>query len=280
VLVTYLVALGLLERGGDGRLLPTPSASDLLRSGSPTNLGPYFASLRERPACGELLRVLRTGEPAAWASAPRDDDWAGRLDDSEFARRITAAMDARGAVLAPALASVLADLPCTGALDVGGGSGVYARALVAARAELRAAVLERPPVDAAARTILRDHGEERVEVITGDMFTEPLPTGFDLHLFSHVLHDWDERRVRRLLAASYAALSPGGWLVDHDTHINGDKSGPLPVAEYSVLLMHSTPGKCWSTGELGAMLAETGFKLHDHRPTVADRAALIARKPH
>jgi SAM-dependent methyltransferase len=280
VLVTYLVALGLLERDREGRLLPTPSASGLLRSGSPTNLGPYFASLRERPACGELLRVLRTGEPEAWASAGRDDDWAGRLDDPEFARRITAAMDARGAVLAPALASVLADLPCTGALDVGGGSGVYARALVAARDELRAAVLERPPVDAAARTILRDHGEERVDVITGDMFTEPLPTGFDLHLFSHVLHDWDEHRVRRLLAASYAALCPGGWLVDHDAHINADKSGPLPVAEYSVLVMHSTSGKCWSTGELGAMLAETGFTVHDHRPTVADRAALIARKPH
>jgi 3-hydroxy-5-methyl-1-naphthoate 3-O-methyltransferase len=96
----------------------------------------------------------------------------------------------------------------------------------------------------------------------------------------HVLHDWDESRVRRLLAASYAALSPGGWLVDHDAPINGDKSGPLPVAEYSDLVMHSTPGKCWSTGELGAMLAEIGFKLHDHGPTVADRAALIARKPH
>jgi hypothetical protein len=52
------------------------------------------------------------------------------------------------------------------------------------------------------------------------------------------------------------------------------------VAAYSVLVMHSTPGKCWSTGELGAMLAETGFTVHDHRPTVADRAALIARKPH
>jgi 3-hydroxy-5-methyl-1-naphthoate 3-O-methyltransferase len=94
------------------------------------------------------------------------------------------------------------------------------------------------------------------------------------------LLDWEESRVGRLLAASHAALPPGGWLVDHDIHINADKSGPLPVAEYSVLVMHSTPGKCWSTGELGAMLAETGFTVHDHRPTVADRAALIARKPY
>jgi hypothetical protein len=279
VLVTYLVALGLLERGAGG-LAATPAAARLLCSSSPTDLGPYFASLRERPTCGELMHVLRTGEPAAWASAGRDDDWAGRLDEPEFASRITAAMEARGAVLAPGLAAALANLRYTRALDIGGGSGVYARALVEDRDGLRAAVLERPPVDGAARAVLRDLGEDRVEVITGDMFAPPFPAGFDLHLFSHVLHDWDEDRVRQLLGASYAALPPGGWLVDHDTHVNAEKSGPLPVAEYSVLLMHSTHGKCWSTGELGAMLEETGFTVHDHRPTIADRAALIARKPH
>jgi O-methyltransferase domain len=279
VLVTYLVALGMLERTGDGRLTATSTAAGFLCPGSPTDLGAYFASLRERPACSELLGVLRTGEPASWASAGRDDDWAGRLDDPRFARRITAAMDARGSALAPALAGALADLPFASALDIGGGSGVYVRALLEQRGGLVAAVLERPPVDDAARTILRDLGEDRVGVITGDMFAEPLPSGFDLHLFSHVLHDWDEAEVRQLLAASFVALEPGGWLVDHDAHINMEKSGPLPVAEYSVLLMHSTHGKCWSVSELAAMSIDTGFAVHDHRETAADRAALIARKP-
>jgi SAM-dependent methyltransferase len=279
VLVTYLVALGLLSRGAGGVLEVTPAARGLLTAGSPTDLRPYFASLRERPACAELLGVLRSGEPAAWASAASENDWAGRLDDPAFARRITAAMDARGAVLAPALARVVGDLGFESALDVGGGSGVYVRALIGGGDGLRAAVLERAPVDDAARTILRDLGEHRVEVITGDMFAGELPAGFDLHLFSHVFHDWDEPRVRRLIAASYAALPPGGWLVDHDAHVDADKSGPLPVAEYSVLLMHSTYGKCWSVGELAAMLEEAGFTMVDHRPTAADRSALIARKP-
>jgi hypothetical protein len=43
--------------------------------------------------------------------------------------------------------------------------------------------------------------------------------------------------------------------------------------------MHSTHGKCWSTTELGAMLADTGFVGHEHQATAADRAALIACKP-
>ena len=31
---------------------------------------------------------------------------------------------------------------------------------------------------------------DRIDVVTGDMFTDPLPSGFDAHLYSHVLHDW------------------------------------------------------------------------------------------
>jgi hypothetical protein len=43
--------------------------------------------------------------------------------------------------------------------------------------------------------------------------------------------------------------------------------------------MHSTHGKCWSVAELGAMLTDAGLTVHDRRPTIADRAVLIARKP-
>lgn len=107
----------------------------------------------------------------------------------------------------------------------------------------------------------------------------PLPGGFDLHLYSPVLHDWGEDRVQALLTASLAALPSGGWLVDHDVHANEDRTGPRPAAGYSVLLMHSTPGKCWSTGELGEMLRGCGFEVRGARPTAGDRSAVIARKP-
>lgn len=111
------------------------------------------------------------------------------------------------------------------------------------------------------------------------MFTEPIPGGFDVHLFSQVLHDWDRPRVAQLLAASFDALAPGGWLLDHDSHVDPDKCGPRPVAEYSALLVHSTPGKCWSVGELAALAAAEGFVDITHRPATADRGVLLARKP-
>jgi hypothetical protein len=49
------------------------------------------------------------------------------------------------------------------------------------------------PVDRLTRRSLAARGfADRVEVLVGDMFAEALPAGFDLHLFSNVLHDWDE----------------------------------------------------------------------------------------
>lgn len=286
VLLTYCAALGLVDRDLDpvDRVRLTELGRRHLVAGSPFDLRPYYGSLAERPAVPELARVLRTGDQAAWASARpgagHEPDWSGRLGDPAFAERITAAMDARGAFLGPALAAAISDVPATALLDVAGSSGVYAAAVLDARPGMRAAVFERPPVDTAARTLLAARGlADRIDVIPGDMFSDPFPAGFDTHLYSHVLHDWDAPRVERLLAASFAALPPGGRLIDHDTHVDADKRGPLAVAEYSVLLMHSTPGKCWSVRELAEMAGRAGFVDVEHRPAAGDRGVLIARKP-
>lgn len=294
VLLTYCAALGLIDRGvADGdRLEITELARQHLVAESPFELRSYYASLAERPAVAEFGRVLRTGEQIAWASAPTgqqpevkgaagaEADWSTRLADSRFAAGYTAAMDARAAFLGPALAHAIGDLPIEALLDVGGSSGSYAAAIIAGRPDAAAAVFERAPVDAAARTLLHERGcSDRVSVITGDMFTDPLPDGFDVHLYSHVLHDWDTERVEHVFASSFAALPADGWFLDHDTHIDADKRGPLPVAEYSALLMHSTPGKCWSTAELAEIAGGVGFVDITHAPTAADRGVLRARKP-
>ncbi|WP_129842002.1 methyltransferase [Streptomyces sp. RFCAC02] len=189
-------------------------------------------------------------------------------------------MDARGRFLGPVLAGAVADLPIRRVLDIGGSSGICASALVDRYPHVTAAVFERPPVDVASRTPIADRGHaDRVGVMAGDTFADDLPAGFDTHLYSHVFHDWDEARVRRLLAASFAALPPGGLLIDHDVHIDAGTSGPLAAAEYSVFLMHATPGKCWSVAELAGMARGAGFASIEHRTTAGDRSIVIAARP-
>ena len=279
VMLTLFAADGFV-RCESGVFSPTLLAREHLVSSSPFFLGPYYASLKDRPVAKDFAIILRTGRPANWGSFKHEKAWSHAMLGEEFATTFTAAMDCRGFYLGPAMARAIDARGHTRLLDIAGGSGIYACAMVAQHPALVAAVFERPPVDEIARTMIRKRGyTDRVTVVAGDMFAHPLPTGFDLHLYSNVLHDWDADQVRPLLAASFRARESGGMLAVHDAHVNAAKTGPLPVAKYSALLMAVTEGKCYSTAEMAALLAEAGFRDIRFVSTVADRSVMTARKP-
>ena len=277
VMLTLFVAMGLLERR-IGVYQITEAAREHLCADSPWFLGPYYASLSERPVCKDLLNVLRTGKPANWGSEKDKKDWHKSMETEEFATQFTAAMDCRGVYLAQAFAKKIELGERTALLDIAGGSGIYACSLCAHFPQLRASVLEKPPVDKiTARAVAKRGFANRVSVIASDMLAAPLPSGFDLHLFSNVLHDWDVPVVKQLLQKSFAALAPGGMLIIHDAHLNEDKTGPLHVAEYSVMLAHSTEGRCYSVAEMTDYLSEAGFENIKFTATAAARSVITAR---
>jgi 3-hydroxy-5-methyl-1-naphthoate 3-O-methyltransferase len=276
VMLTMFAANRLIERP-DGLVRTTLLAREHLTTASPWNLAPYYASLKDRPLVQDFVRVLQTDKPAGWGGGTAQLDWHKAMETDGFAKSFTAAMDCRGRYLGQALATRL-DLDGRRALlDIGGGSGIYACALCAHHPDLRATVFDQPPVDRIAAAGIASHGfTHRVGVVAGDMFKDNLPTGCDVHLFSNVLHDWGADEVRQLLAISRRALPKGGLLVIHDAFINADKTGPLPVAEYSTLLMHSSQGKCYSTAEYAAFMTEAGFAPGEYRDTAADRGVMTA----
>ena len=278
VMLTLFAAMGLLERDGDGVQLTTLAREHLVRT-SPFYFGPYYAALKDRPITKDFLQVLRTDKPANWGSFKSEKDWATAMEDETFAQNFTAAMDCRGVYLGLALAKALDLGAYKSLLDIAGGSGIYACSIVAHHPQLSATVFEKAPVDKVAAAAIAKRGyTDKVRVIEGDMFKGELPAGFDVHLISNVLHDWNEKTVAQILAKSHAALAPGGLLVIHDVHINEEKTGPLPNAAYSCLLMHSSEGKCYSSSELYPMLRRAGFEKFEFRPTVVDRSLVTARK--
>lgn len=277
VMITLFVANGWVQRNGE-QLEVTPVAREHLCADSIWHLGPYYASLHERPIARDFLEVLKSDKPAGWSGDKASFDWHKAMEDEAFARNFTAAMDCRGIYLARALASKLDLLGRTRVLDIGAGSGIYASAIVAAHAGVKAMVLDQAPVDRIAQRLVEERGvSDRVEVVVGNMF-DGLPEGCDVHLYSNVLHDWGVKEVRELLQVSYEALPVGGLLVIHDAFIDAAKSGPLHVAEYSCLLMHSTQGKCYSVGEYAALLAEVGFTPGPYQETVVGRGFMVALK--
>jgi 3-hydroxy-5-methyl-1-naphthoate 3-O-methyltransferase len=279
VMLTLFTAMGLLRHAGETFELTNLGREHLTRD-SQWYLGPYYASLKDRPVCKDFLQVLQTDKAANWGSFKNEKDWARAMEEESFAQNFTAAMDCRGVYLGQAVAK---SLDCSGRrrlLDIAGGSGIYACSIVAHHPQLSATVFEKAPVDkVAARAIASRGFADQVNVITGDMFVQRLPEGHDIHLFSNVLHDWNEETVFRLLQNSFGALEPGGMLVVHDVHINREKSGPLSAASYSAMLMHATEGKCYSLAELDAMFSRVGFKGFQFAETAADRSIVVTLKP-
>jgi acetylserotonin N-methyltransferase len=93
-----------------------------------------------------------------------------------------------------------------------------------------------------------------------------------------VLHDRDVPVVRQLLQRSADALPSGGQIIVHDAFLNGDKTGPLSIAGYSVLLMHVTQGRCYSVAEMDAWLADAGFTGSHVVPSAVGRSAMVATR--
>ena len=278
VAVTLFAALGLIAREGPALALTRTARDHLVRS-SPFFLGPYYASFRSRPLVRSFADVLRSGRPASWAASSTQQDWATAMLEPAFAAQFTGAMDSRGLYLGPALADAVDLEERRALLDVAGGSGIYACCLADRFPNLRATVLERPPVDRVAADSIAARGfSTRVTVHAADMLADSWPDGYDVHLFSNVLHDWDVPLVSRLLERSAAALPAGGLVIVHDAHLNAEKTGPLAVAEYSALLMHSTEGRCYGVSEMEQLLVKAGFEHVKMTPTAADRSVVTAVK--
>ncbi len=275
VMLSLFAAQGLIQQNG-GVWILTLRGREHLSSASPWNLSPYFTAMKERQPTLDMLNVLKSGKPANWGSYD-PQAWGQAMERPDFAATFTAAMDCRGILLGPALARKLDLSEHKAVLDIAGGSGIYACAIKARHPHVKVTVFERPPVDRIARECIAKHRVE-VDVLAGDMFKDPLPAGYDAHLWSNVLHDWDEPNVQQLVAKSAAALPQGGLIIIHDAFLNREKTGPLHVAEYSALLMNITEGRCYGLGEIARYLAEAGFDWVEHQPTAVSRSFIVARK--
>ncbi|MEA2747947.1 MAG: hypothetical protein QOI41_2090 [Myxococcales bacterium] len=99
-------------------------------------------------------------------------------------------------------------------LDVGGGDGTLALGVLDAVSDVTADVFNLPSTsDLVAERARSSPHASRLRLVPGDFFADELPGGYDVVSFVRVLHDWDERAARALLAKGARALAPGGKLV-------------------------------------------------------------------
>ncbi len=277
VLLTLLKSYGFITEKNNIYNL-TDISKNFLVSASPFDLSSYIDSLKDRPICLELLKVLQTGKPINWASNKKGRNWAVAMNDDKFAENFTNSQNSRGAYLANGILNSIDFSKYHKLLDIGGSSGIYSAVILKKYPNLSATIFEKPPVNKFAEYFIQKYSLKNIDVFTGDMFYDNFPENYDIHLISHVLHDWDVKEVKLILKKSFKSLLPKGKLIIHDAHINEKKNGPVSVAEYSVLLMASTYGKCYSVKELNLILKKIGFKKMEIKKGFVNRSLIIAEK--
>jgi hypothetical protein len=275
-LLRALASVGIFSETVDGAFELTALAQPL-RADAPDSVRPFLfvTGAVAGPAVAELEYTVRTGEPGfdrargtSWWEYFASDPQAARIHDEMFVDQSNA--------IAPLLVDIC-DLDGVGTIvDIGGGYGGLSLPLLQRFPAMRGVVVDLPHAESGARAHIAAAGlDDRCEFVAGDFFAG-VPTG-DVYLLKHVLRDWPDDDVVRLLARSADAAAPGARLVIVDWVI-GPRNEPdlAKLADLFVMLV-LRGGRDRTADELRTLLEAVGADLEVVAPLPTGQTVLQAR---
>jgi predicted O-methyltransferase YrrM len=253
ILLDALAALQLLDKQGERYLVPA-SVAQVLTDRQPGNqlaMVQHLANCLRRWA--QLATVVKTG-----TLPPPQPSIRGQAAD--YASFIEA-MDNVSGPVAGKLVAELPPLHFQHLLDVGGGSGTWTLAFLRAHPTVRATLFDLPQVMAQAQERITKAGfGERVTLVAGDFYSDPLPRGADLAWVSAIVHQNSRAQNWQLFARLYEALMGGGQVLIRDILMDPSRTTPVAGALFAVnMLANTEQGGTFTFEELRDDLAAAGF---------------------
>lgn len=152
----------------------------------------------------------------------------------------------------------------TKVLDLGGSHGQYSIELCKKHPQLKATIMDLPPVKKYAdECIAKYQASQQVSFLSGDFMKDELPTGNDIILVFNIIHGLNAQENEILAKKAYAALNNGGIYVvlDQIKGIGGSSQLSKATTSYMALnLLHQAGGKTYSEKEVAAFTSKVGFK--------------------
>ena len=265
VLIDLFVVMKFIKLKKDKYFLVEDFEKEIVNSG----LINYLTELKQREFVFGFEKVFKTDEPIPYPK--RNSKWEKSLNNINFVKEFNNTMKVRGALLAKELFNKVNLNQNKTLLDIGGSSGIYSKEATSKFKKLNAVVLDK-------NTVLKETIKgKRLKFECLDMFKDSYPKS-DVHLYSNVLHDWDEKENLKLLKKSYSSLEEDGVLLIHDALYETKTKVDLPILRYSSLLMLFTHGRCYSVSEMRDLVKQAGFRKINYKKTVAGRGVIIGVK--
>jgi len=163
-------------------------------------------------------------------------------------------------------------------VDLGSATGHLVIAACERYPGLQGTVFDLPRAAAIAREFAaQSPARDRIEVVAGDFFADPLPPA-DLYSLGQILHDWNEPKIHRLLRKIFDSLPEGGALLIAEKLLNEDGVGPVTANMQSLNMLIVTEGKERSLDGYRHLLQEAGFTRVSGVRTGAYLDAVLAEK--
>ena len=213
-----LVALGLLERDGDGpdgRYRNTADTAVFLDKASPQYIGGILEMFNARlyGFWGNLTEALKTGQPQNEIKSSGKPMFEELYSDQARLEQFMNAMSGISLGNFHALAETFDFSKYNTLCDVGGATGQLSLIVAGRHPHLRATSFDLPPVEPIAKEKIAAAGlTDRVSTAAGDFLKDPLPKA-DVITMGMILHDWNLERKMQLITAAYDALPSGGALI-------------------------------------------------------------------
>jgi hypothetical protein len=257
-----LVALGMLERNGDGLYSNTVETDVFLDAKKGTYVGGLLemANARLYGFWGSLTEALRTGQPQNEARS------GGKLFDALYAdpQRLEGFLKAMTGVSMGAAMAMAQKFPWReyrSFLDIGAAQGGLPVQVALAHAHLTGGGFDLPAIRPIFERYIDQHGlSTRLRFQEGDFFKDPLPQA-DVLVMGHILHDWNMEEKRMLLKKAYDALPASGALIVYEALIDDERRENAFGLLMSLNMLIETPGGFDYTGaECSRWMRETGFR--------------------
>jgi len=211
-------SLGFVSEDEEGRFGPTLSTKLLSKDtqGNLSGILEMFSSPLFFNLFSTLGASLKSGKSEAEKTLgmPFFDYLHNNPEDMKM---FAGAMESHSALHTPAILEKLEVPEHAVLVDVGGGMGHLAVALLQKHPHLKAIVLDRPELQPMFEKFIKGQDESvssRLEFSAGDMF-KSVPAG-DIVVLKHIIHDWDDDHCVLTLKNATVSLKENGRIVGID----------------------------------------------------------------
>jgi 2,7-dihydroxy-5-methyl-1-naphthoate 7-O-methyltransferase len=211
-----------------------------------------------------LLEGVRTGSPG------RDESWYyDELARTGRCRSFDDLMAAQVETNAQQVANEYDWSSVTHTVDVGGGTGVMLRTLLDAHPHLRGTLFDLPQVVAGVEPV------ERLDIVAGNLFDDPLPQG-QAYVLSQIVHGYPDERAAEVLSRCAEAggdevriLLVEGMLSDRPS---------ADEASFDLFMFTLTGGRQRTLDEFRRLAASAGLEVRSAQPLITGNSLVEIRR--